>query len=265
MEPVLTAEELRVLACLVEKSFTTPDQYPLTTNSLTNACNQKTSRDPVVDYSPQLVDRTMLSLRDGGWARSVRGVGNRAFKHKHVIDERLGVSATEQALLAVLALRGPQSAGELCTRTERYDVFAGDRDEAFAAVEETLDGLAVREEPLVRNVGRASGQSQDRWIQLLDGGITTEAGGGAAHGSVAGLSTMDPPSQPDTLGAPVLAPPGTEPALRPRPTPEPAAAAEALARIGPAHRADRGLGAAGGGSGGTALIDVVLPSTLSYR
>ena len=67
----------------------------------------------------------------------------------------------------------------------------------------------------MRNVGRASGQSQDRWIQLLDGGSTTEAGGGAAHGSVAGLSTMDPPSQPDTMGAPVLAPPGTEPAMRP--------------------------------------------------
>ncbi len=221
MEPVLTAEELRVLACLVEKSFTTPDQYPLTTNSLTNACNQKTSRDPVVDYSSQLVDRTMLALRDGGWARSVRGVGNRAFKHKHVMDERLGVTQAEQAILAVLALRGAQSAGELCTRTERYEVFAGDRDGAFAAVEETLAGLAVRDEPLVRNVGRASGQSQDRWIQLLDGGTESES-----HTAAVGLSTVDAPQQPDTMGAPVLASSGEAP---PAPSPvTPEGSAEAL-------------------------------------
>lgn len=221
MESVLGEEELRVLACLVEKSFTTPDQYPLTTNSLTNACNQKTSREPVVDYSPQLVDRTMLSLRDGGWARSVRGTGNRAFKHKHVIDERLGVTEPEQAVLAVLALRGPQSAGELCTRTERYAVFAADRDEAFAALEETLSALAAREVPLVRNVGRASGQSQDRWIQLLDGGVGAEGSVSAAPSAeptrrpTAGLSTVDPPPVPETRAAPVLAPSGDEPASTP--------------------------------------------------
>ncbi|MDH3300752.1 MAG: YceH family protein [Acidimicrobiia bacterium] len=217
MEQELTAEELRVLACLVEKSFTTPDQYPLTTNSLTNACNQKTSRDPVVDYSSQLVDRTMLSLRDGGWARSVRGVGNRAFKHKHVMDERLDVTEAEQAVLAVLALRGPQSAGELCTRTERYAVFPDDRDEAFAAVEDVLAGLAGREAPLVRNVGRASGQSQDRWIQLLDGGV---GAGGPVPGSVrqaeepvTGLSAVNPPPKPETPGAPAFSSSDGEPTV----------------------------------------------------
>ncbi len=167
METKLTAEELRVLACLVEKSFTTPDQYPLTTNSLTNACNQKTSRDPVVDYSAQLVDETMLELRQAGWARSVRGSGNRAFKHKHVVDEKLGVTDRQLAVLSVLALRGPQSPGELRTRTERHGVFSADGDEAFDEVEHTLSGLAAGENPLVRNVGRASGQSQDRWIQLI--------------------------------------------------------------------------------------------------
>ena len=167
METKLTAEELRVLACLVEKSFTTPDQYPLTTNSLTNACNQKTSRDPVVDYSAQLVDETMLELRQAGWARSVRGSGNRAFKHKHVVDEKLGITDRQLAVLSVLALRGPQSPGELRTRTERHGVFSADSDEAFDEVEHTLAGLAAGANPLVRNVGRASGQSQDRWIQLI--------------------------------------------------------------------------------------------------
>ncbi len=208
MDQELTAEELRVLACLVEKSFTTPDQYPLTTNSLTNACNQKTSRDPVVDYSSQLVDRTMLSLRDGGWARSVRGVGNRAFKHKHVLDERLGVNEQQQALLAVLALRGPQSAGELCTRTERYATFPDDRDEAFAAVEATLAALAAREVPLVRNVGRASGQSQDRWVQVLDGGLTGTVPDSAV--APAAPEALDPALRSDPTGAPAVSSPSAE-------------------------------------------------------
>jgi len=158
----LTAEELRVLACLIEKSHTTPEQYPLSSNALTAACNQKTSRDPVVDYPVQLVDRTLQLLRDGGWARMKRPAGSRAFKHFHVIGEKLGLDVPQQAVLAVLALRGPQSAGELRTRTERYHSFADPAD-----VEEVLDILAHRPEPLVRNIGRAPGQSQDRWLQLL--------------------------------------------------------------------------------------------------
>lgn len=158
----LNAEELRVLACLVEKSHTTPDQYPLSTNALTTACNQKTSREPTVDYSPQLVDQTLQLLRDGGWVRMIRASGNRSFKHRHIVDERLGLTTPQQAVLAVLALRGPQSPGELKTRTDRYHPFAD-----LAEVEEVLDRLADRDEPLTRNVGRAPGQSQDRWIQLL--------------------------------------------------------------------------------------------------
>ena len=89
--PGLTAEELRVLACLIEKSHTTPEQYPLSTNALVAACNQKTSREPVVDYGTKLVDHTMQLLRDGGWARSRRASGERAFKHFHTVDECLGV------------------------------------------------------------------------------------------------------------------------------------------------------------------------------
>lgn len=198
METKLTAEELRVLACLVEKSFTTPDQYPLTTNSLTNACNQKTSRDPVVDYSAQLVDETMLELRQAGWARSVRGSGNRAFKHKHVVDEKLGVTDRQLAVLSVLALRGPQSPGELRTRTERHGVFSADGDEAFDEVEHTLAGLAAGENPLVRNVGRASGQSQDRWIQLV--GVSEP--GTSDFGSEVG-SMAPPPAQSAAVVAPI--------------------------------------------------------------
>ncbi len=158
----LTPEEIRVLACLIEKSHTTPDQYPLSSNALRAACNQKTSREPVVDYSLQLVDSTLQLLRDGGWARSVRSTGDRAFKHKHVIDEKLGLDTPGQAVFAVLALRGAQSAGELRTRTERYVEFATSGD-----VDSLLDRLADRDPPLVRNIGRGAGQSHDRWVQLV--------------------------------------------------------------------------------------------------
>ncbi len=202
--PTLTAEELRVLACLIEKASTTPDQYPLSTNALTTACNQKTSREPVVDYSAGLVDRTMQLLRDGGWARSIRGSGNRTFKHRHVVDERLGLDGRQLALVAVLALRGPQSPGELKTRTERYHPFA-DLDE----VEGVLASLAERHPPLVRDVGRGPGQSQNRWIQLLgpsfgeDGPVTAGqpevAGGSSLPGGPAG-------SGPTTAEVPAVEP-----------------------------------------------------------
>ncbi len=191
----LTQEELRVLACLIEKSHTTPDQYPLSSNALTSACNQKTSREPVVDYSMKVVDETLLLLREGGWVRSVRGVGNRAFKHKHVIEEKLGLGPRQQAVFAVLALRGPQSAGELKTRTERYIGF-----DDPAAVEDVLEGMAAREDPLVRNIGRGSGQSQDRWMQLL-GDADAPVDAGPAVGSVppAGPVTGPPPTSPATV------------------------------------------------------------------
>lgn len=190
----LTAEELRVLACLIEKANTTPDQYPLSTNALTAACNQKTSREPVVDYPASLVDRVMQLLRDGGWARSIRGSGNRTFKHRHVIDERLGLNGSEQALVAVLALRGPQSPGELKTRTERYHPFAD-----LHEVESVLDRLAARQPPLVRDVGRGAGQSQNRWIQLIGPTPAAESAiGSAARPGRDGLDGV----AADVVGAP---------------------------------------------------------------
>ncbi|MFV0523144.1 MAG: YceH family protein [Acidimicrobiales bacterium] len=157
----LTPEELRVLGCLVEKAYTTPDQYPLSTNALTTACNQKTSRDPVVDYSSRTVIDTMLSLRAKGLARTGTA-GGRVEKHRHVLDEALGLDPAEQAVLAVLALRGPQSAPELRTRTERYVDLA-----TPAEVEAVLDRLAAHDPPLVTDIGRGSGQTQNRWVQFI--------------------------------------------------------------------------------------------------
>ena len=209
--PLLSPEELRVLGCLLEKSHTTPDHYPMSSNALTSACNQKNSREPVVDYSTQAVDQVLQLLRDAGWVRSIRGSGSRTFKHKHVIEEKLGLNVPQQAVFTVLALRGPQSPGELKTRTERYHQF-DDLDQ----VEAVLQGLASRSQPLARNVGRASGQSQDRWIQLL--GPEGEAGdlepqgsepqGSEPHGSEPqGLQSQGLQSQSPATPVPVSAAP----------------------------------------------------------
>lgn len=191
----LSAEELRVLCCLIEKSHTTPDQYPLTTNALVNACNQKTSRDPVVDYGTNQVDQIMQQLRFNGWARTIRTSGGRTNKHKHVIDEKLGLTDRQQALVAVLGLRGPQSPGELKTRTERYVEF-----DSFADVVDELEALADRDAPLVRNSGTQPGQSQPRWIQLLGGGADHEPhgrepihGGAIGHGDNGTPAGFDAP------------------------------------------------------------------------
>jgi uncharacterized protein YceH (UPF0502 family) len=157
----LSAEEIRVLGCLIEKERTTPDQYPLTTNALRLACNQKSNREPIVDYDERTVDQAMLSLRERKLARTVVG-GGRTSKHKHVLGETWGLDAEEQAVLSVLALRGPQTVGELRTRTERMVELP-----SLQAVERVLDRLAARSEPLVANMGRRTGQKEERWAHLL--------------------------------------------------------------------------------------------------
>ena len=157
-----TANEIRVLFSLVEKERTTPDQYPLSTNSLRLACNQKSSREPVLDLSESEVDAALLALRERGLARSLKPTGSRAWKHRHVIEEVLPLGDAPLAVVAVLGLRGAQSPGELRQRTERLHHFESNED-----VERTLEQLAAREQPLVKNLGRQSGQSQDRWTHLL--------------------------------------------------------------------------------------------------
>ena len=150
-----------MLGCLVEKDRTTPDQYPLTTNSLRLACNQKTNREPVVDYDERAVDTAMLKLRERGLARTVKGDG-RALKHKHVLGDAWSLDDQEVAVLAVLGLRGPQTAGELRTRTERMVGF-----DSLDAVVATLDRLAGRTEPLAMRLERRPGQKEERYAHLL--------------------------------------------------------------------------------------------------
>src|SRR5689334_24995309 len=136
----LTPPEQRVLGCLIEKRWTTPDQYPLSLNALRLACNQATNRDPVVDYDEATVSEALRRLALRGWTRLASGAGSRARKYRHLLPEALGVDEAELPLLAVLMLRGPQTPGELKQRSERMHGF-----ESLQAVKGTLDRLVGRE------------------------------------------------------------------------------------------------------------------------
>src|SRR5436309_12022388 len=135
----LTAPELRVLGCLIEKRWTTPEQYPLSLNALRLACNQTTNRDPVVDYDEATVRRGLDRLARRGWTRLASGPGSRAAKFRHLFDEALRLDDAEISLLAGLMLRGPQTVGELKQRTERLHGFA-----SLEEVEQVLARLAER-------------------------------------------------------------------------------------------------------------------------
>lgn len=158
MEP-LHPIEIRVLGALLEKELATPEYYPLTVNALQNACNQKSSREPVVHYDESTVEQALELLRSKNLSLKVSGAGHRVEKYAHRLGETFNLGRRESALLCVLMLRGPQTVGELRGRTERMHDFA-DLDE----VEHVLETLAQREpEPLVTRMPRG------RWAQLLGG------------------------------------------------------------------------------------------------
>jgi uncharacterized protein YceH (UPF0502 family) len=162
---VLSAEEARVVACLVEKEATVPDSYPLTLNALRLACNQTTNRHPVVAWDDRTVEAALLSLKSMGLVRFVHpSHGGRTIRYRHVADERWRLSKGELAVLAVLVLRGPQTTGEVRARTER---MIGTDD---GTVEEILDMLTARSpEPFAARVARRSGEREGRWAQALSG------------------------------------------------------------------------------------------------
>jgi uncharacterized protein YceH (UPF0502 family) len=162
------AVEIRVLGCLIEKQRTTPDGYPLSLNALRLACNQSTNREPVVEYDEPTIRAALERLDRKRWARLASGPGSRAAKFRHLLDDALGLSGPELSLLAVLMLRGPQTAAELKQRTERLHAF-----ESSPEVEQALERLAGRE--LVARLARRPGQKEERWAQLLGADDEPEA------------------------------------------------------------------------------------------
>ncbi len=162
----LSPQEARVVGALIEKAGTTPDNYPLSTNALVAACNQSTNREPVVDYSEREVDAIVLELRARHLARTLSGAGHRVSKHRHVVDETLGLDGPTAAVLAVLLLRGPQTLNEITTRTERYsDGPGGDTEEVEAAI----DRLVNRDEPLAARLDRQPGEREPRIVEIWTG------------------------------------------------------------------------------------------------
>jgi uncharacterized protein YceH (UPF0502 family) len=174
----LTTPEQRVLGCLIEKRFTTPDQYPLSLNALRLACNQSTNRDPVVSYDEATVREAAQRLSRYGVIRLASGHSSRSVKYRHLAGEALGLEPPALALLCVLLLRGPQTPGELKARTERMHAFGSP-----AALQEALGSLIER--GYVRRLDRRPGQKEDRYEQLLGGGEgepDTTAGAGPSPG-----------------------------------------------------------------------------------
>jgi uncharacterized protein len=156
----LSAPEIRVLGCLLEKQRTTPDAYPLSLNALRLACNQATNRDPVTEYDEAVIRDALHRLSRRRWARLASGAGSRAPKYRHLLDEALGLPEDELAVLCVLMLRGPQTPGELKQRTERLHPLAD-----LSAVLDALERLIGRE--LAERLPRRPGQKEERYTHLL--------------------------------------------------------------------------------------------------
>ena len=158
--PTLLADEARVVAAMVEKAMTTPDNYPMSLNAVSAACNQVSNRDPIVNYADDEVELTLRHLADRGLAKMVHRPGDRVVKYRHALDDALGGDSKRLALTAVLLLRGAQTPGELRQRTGRYVEFS-----SLPEVEVTLEEMQAL--GLVRRLERRPGQKEHRYLELL--------------------------------------------------------------------------------------------------
>lgn len=167
MQPPLTHVEVRILGSLIEKAATTPDTYPLTLSALVAACNQLTNREPVMQLDEDTVSSAITTLRRRSLLRAIQPAGSRVTKYQHLLDDALDLDARELAILAVLMLRGPQTTGELHTRTARLATFEG-----ADALEPVLERLLARDSgSLVARLARRPGQKEARYAQLLGGEV----------------------------------------------------------------------------------------------
>ncbi len=163
METILNEVEVRVLGCLIEKEMTTPEYYPLSLNALTNACNQKSNRDPVMALTEEDVVRALNRMRFNQLT-VVSGENSRVAKYRHLLAEKMGLIPAELAVISELLVRGPQTLGELRTRCERMHSFPD-----LAAMEEVLKELMDREDPLIVRLPRQPGRKEARNAHLFAG------------------------------------------------------------------------------------------------
>lgn len=170
---MLSVTEGRVLGCLLEKERTVPDQYPLTLSTLVAACNQSTSRWPVMALETHEVEAAAAALKAHGWARLVHPTHGRAVvRYRQVAVDKLALGDDEAGVLAVLLLRGAQTAAEVRQHTERLHHF-----DSVEQVAEVLQRLEDRGEPLVRRLDRALGRKGERWQQVIADEVAAEPRG----------------------------------------------------------------------------------------
>jgi uncharacterized protein YceH (UPF0502 family) len=168
----LSQDEARVIGSLIEKQLTTPDQYPLTLNALLLACNQSSNRDPVVAFDEGIVEQALAALKVAGLVRLVHpSHGRSVTRYQQLLAEQLAISDRQAALVAVLLLRGPQTGGELRSRSARLCEF-----DDIAEVDVELGRLSGLPEPVVARLPRRPGQKEERWVQLLTDSSTGVAG-----------------------------------------------------------------------------------------
>ncbi len=183
MTILLNDIEARVLGSLVEKEITTPEYYPLSLNALINACNQKSNRDPAMTLDEGAVRQALRGLEELGIAGPARNADSRVTKYEHRLQEVFNFYRQETALLCVLLLRGPQTPGELRSRTERMHRF-----EDLSDVQSGLQRLTKRDPPLVKLLPRLPGTKEARYAHLLCGDIETWEQEPAAEEAIAGSS-----------------------------------------------------------------------------
>jgi len=187
MDMDLDAVECRVLGCLIEKQRTTPDAYPLSLNSLRLACNQSTNRDPVVHYDEDVIRTALQRLYKRGYTRLASSHSSRSAKYRHLLDEALKIDLAEQAVLAVLLLRGAQTPGELKQRTERMEPMS--MDELQDVLTRMIDG------DLVAQLARRPGQKEERFRHRLSEDLDDDDA--AAAGTAAPAVVVPPPPRRD--------------------------------------------------------------------
>lgn len=180
MNFVLNEVECRVLGSLVEKEVTTPEYYPLSLNALVNACNQRSNRDPVMNLDEAAVREALHSLDGQSLVRSVSPADSRVTKYEHRLQEAFNFYRHETAILCLLLLRGPQTPGELRSRSERMHSF-----DDLPAVQSSLQHLLKREPPLVKPLPRQPGTKETRYAHLLSGDVVLAEPEPGAHAAPA--------------------------------------------------------------------------------
>lgn len=176
MPEILSADAVRVLGVLVEKSMSTPEYYPLTLNSLRMACNQKSNRAPVVSFTETDVVIALDELLSAHLAGHVSGGGSRAMKYRHAVAEAWQLSSAQCATIACLSLRGAQTIGEIKGRTGRLFQF-----DSLIDVESALNSLIDRTIPLAKQLPRSPGQKEVRYVHMLSGDLDPAESADASH------------------------------------------------------------------------------------